>query len=253
MLGFVVCGSRTWMWTMAAPAFAASMAEAAMACGVTGTAGLREGVSAEPVTAQAIITFRCIMSLSLDAQMRVVHHFAPLDDLGLDARAELLRLVGHRHEAELEQLRLHLGLGHRRGDLLLQQVDDRLRRSLRRQHAGERIGLLVGIAGLSHGRHIGDLAAALEREHRERAQLAVLDVGVCPPMVAAIAGAAPANGTCVRSRSNFCLNNSPDRCGVEPMPGPANVYLPGLDLISAMSSLTFFAGTDGLTTSTFGE
>ena len=30
MLGFVVLGSRTWMWTMAAPALAASIAEAAI-------------------------------------------------------------------------------------------------------------------------------------------------------------------------------------------------------------------------------
>ena len=46
---------------MAAPALAASMADAAICVGVTGTAALREGVSAEPVTAQAIITLRCII------------------------------------------------------------------------------------------------------------------------------------------------------------------------------------------------
>src|ERR1700724_3723351 len=59
MLGLVVCGSRTWMWTMAAPALAASIAEAAICAGVTGTAGFLPGVSAEPVTAHAIITLRC--------------------------------------------------------------------------------------------------------------------------------------------------------------------------------------------------
>ena len=37
--GAPVCGSRTWMWTIAAPAFAASMAEAAISSGATGTAG----------------------------------------------------------------------------------------------------------------------------------------------------------------------------------------------------------------------
>src|SRR5215475_11263086 len=60
MLGLVVCGSRTWIWTMAAPALAASIADWAIWAGVTGTAGFFPGVSAEPVTAQAIITLRCM-------------------------------------------------------------------------------------------------------------------------------------------------------------------------------------------------
>src|SRR5215831_4675244 len=45
---------------MAAPALAASIADWAICSGVTGTAGFRPGVSAEPVTAQEIITLRCI-------------------------------------------------------------------------------------------------------------------------------------------------------------------------------------------------
>src|SRR5437762_11062861 len=45
---------------MAAPALAASIADCAICCGVTGTAGLRPGVSAEPVTAHEIITLRCM-------------------------------------------------------------------------------------------------------------------------------------------------------------------------------------------------
>src|SRR5690242_12522638 len=48
------------MWTTAAPALAASMADCAICAGVTGTAGFFPGVSAEPVTAQAIITLRFI-------------------------------------------------------------------------------------------------------------------------------------------------------------------------------------------------
>ena len=63
MLGLVVLGSRTWMCTIAAPALAASRQELAICSGVTGTAGLRPGVSAEPVTAQEIITLRAIFSL----------------------------------------------------------------------------------------------------------------------------------------------------------------------------------------------
>src|ERR1043166_2547578 len=58
MLGRPVFGSRTWMWTMAAPALAASIADIAVCSGVTGTAGFLPGVSADPVTAQEIITLR---------------------------------------------------------------------------------------------------------------------------------------------------------------------------------------------------
>src|SRR3954464_8468201 len=60
MLGLVVFGSRTWMCTIAAPALAASRQEFAICSGVTGTAGFLPGVSAEPVTAQEIITFRAM-------------------------------------------------------------------------------------------------------------------------------------------------------------------------------------------------
>src|SRR6478609_3283248 len=62
MLGLVVLGSRTWIWTMAAPALAASRQEFAICSGVTGTAGFLPGVSAEPVTAQEIITLRAMPS-----------------------------------------------------------------------------------------------------------------------------------------------------------------------------------------------
>jgi hypothetical protein len=61
--GLPVSGLRTWIWTTAAPALAASMAERAMASGVTGTAGFLRGVSALPVTAQQIMTRRDISRL----------------------------------------------------------------------------------------------------------------------------------------------------------------------------------------------
>src|SRR6516165_6845233 len=82
---------------------------------------------------------------------------------------------------------------------------------------------------------------------------AVKAIGVCPAMAEEIAWAAPGKGTCTMSRPNFCLNNSPDRCGVEPIPGPAKLYLFGFALISEISSLTLLAGTDGLTRTTLGE
>src|SRR3974377_1159597 len=63
MLGLVVLGSRTWMCTIDAPALAASSADVAIWAGVTGTAGFRPGVSADPVTAPEIMTFRFMLSL----------------------------------------------------------------------------------------------------------------------------------------------------------------------------------------------
>src|SRR4051812_8466549 len=64
MLGKAVFGSRTWICTIAAPALAASIAEAAICSGVTGTAGFFPTESADPVTAQDIITLRCMGTVS---------------------------------------------------------------------------------------------------------------------------------------------------------------------------------------------
>ena len=51
-----VIGSRTWMWTMAAPAFAAAMHSVAICSGVTGTLSLLSTVLPLPVTAQVMKT-----------------------------------------------------------------------------------------------------------------------------------------------------------------------------------------------------
>src|SRR5215813_15657193 len=53
-------------------------------------------------------------------------------------------------------------------------------------------------------------------------------IGVWPPIVDVIAGAAPLNGTCVRSRPSDILNSSPASWPVVPVPGEAWLYLPGL-------------------------
>ena len=47
-------GSRTWMWAMAAPAFAASIDASAICLGVTGTCGLLPAVAPAPVTAHVM-------------------------------------------------------------------------------------------------------------------------------------------------------------------------------------------------------
>jgi hypothetical protein len=53
-----VSGSRTWQWTIAAPALAASMALSAICSGERGTCGLRSWVPPDPVTAQVMKTSR---------------------------------------------------------------------------------------------------------------------------------------------------------------------------------------------------
>ncbi len=62
MLALPVSGSRTWMCTMDAPALAASIEEAAIWAGVTGTALDLPAVSAPPVTAQVMMTGRAMVS-----------------------------------------------------------------------------------------------------------------------------------------------------------------------------------------------
>src|SRR3981081_2198315 len=77
--------------------------------------------------------------------------------------------------------------------------------------------------------------------------------GVGPPIVACTAGAAPVKGTWTRSSLYRSRNSSPPKCGVEPTPGPAKLYLPGLSRTSCTSSGSVLAGTDGVTTTTLGE
>src|SRR6516164_8104129 len=60
------------------------MADCAICSGVTGTAGLRPGVSAEPVTAHEIMTLRC-MSASLATDVEV----KPTARVGLKPRGSL--------------------------------------------------------------------------------------------------------------------------------------------------------------------
>ena len=83
--------------------------------------------------------------------------------------------------------------------------------------------------------------------------MAAKAIGVWPPTVDWIAGAAPPNGTLVASSLSESLNSSAASCGVVPMPGLAMGYLPGLALIRSTSSFTVLTGSSGLTTRIFGE
>src|SRR5262245_11645397 len=76
------------------------------------------------------------------------------------------------------------------------------------------------------------------------------DSGVCPARFEPIARPPLLNGTCTRSSLSDSRNNSPSRCDGVPVPGEAKLYLPGLALITVISSRTVCAGTDGWTAST---
>jgi hypothetical protein len=73
-----------------------------------------------------------------------------------------------------------------------------------------------------------------------------------PPTRSFSAGAVPLYGTLSKSIPACCLNSSVSRCVAPPMPEIATDIGFGDDFASAISSATFFAGTDGCTVNTFG-
>src|SRR5215831_3463422 len=64
----------------------------------------------------------------------------------------------------------------------------------------------------------------------------------CPAITSCSAGAAPLYGTCTMSTLASALNSSPARCAARPWPEEAKLSLPGLALVSAISSLMDLAG-----------
>jgi hypothetical protein len=70
--GAPVSGLRTWQWTTAAPAFAASIAALAISAGVIGTLSDLPVVSPDPVTAQVIKASRFICNGMLSPRSFVV-------------------------------------------------------------------------------------------------------------------------------------------------------------------------------------
>src|SRR5689334_3693063 len=87
MLGRPVCGSRTWMWTTAAPARAAAMHSPAICAGVIGTCGLVAVVSPPPVTAQLMM----VSSVTRDSSCRPFVHQGGRS-LSLDRRTRRSRI-----------------------------------------------------------------------------------------------------------------------------------------------------------------
>ena len=76
------------------------------------------------------------LNMSLDSQICLAHYLAPLRDLALDACAEFIWSIRHGFEPQLKKAFLNSWIGHRLGYLALQQVNDIVRRTNRRQHAG---------------------------------------------------------------------------------------------------------------------
>src|SRR5918994_5999124 len=60
MEGAPVFGSRTWIWAIAAPALAASIAALAICSGVIGRSGCCAGLVMLPVTAQVMMVLSAI-------------------------------------------------------------------------------------------------------------------------------------------------------------------------------------------------
>src|SRR2546429_8666101 len=77
-------------------------------------------------------------------------------------------------------------------------------------------------------------------------------MGVCPASVAPTAKPALLKGTCTRSRPSNRRKCSPMRCGGVPVPGEAELYLAGPDLVNATRSFEVWACSDRWDVSTVG-
>src|SRR5262249_49737874 len=89
-----VSGSRTWMWTIAAPALAASIADSAICVGVTGTSSLLLVVSPTPVTAQVTNTSQFTVRTLPHARVAAAEHPARGRRPARRARAARVRQPG---------------------------------------------------------------------------------------------------------------------------------------------------------------
>lgn len=76
------------------------------------------------------------------------------------------------------------------------------------------------------------------------------DISTCPPMVSLSAGPPPRYGMWTMATPATALKSSADMWNVLPVPAEAYESFPGWLFARATSSLTDFAGTRSLTTST---
>src|SRR5271165_7095549 len=112
---------------------------------------------------------------SVRLQVEGLHDRCPLLLFAREVVGEILRRAAARLGAEPGERTRHR-FGTQRGiGGGVELGDDRRRRAARRQERGPGAGGERRIAGLRHGRHIGQLGETLARGDRERAQLAVQD------------------------------------------------------------------------------
>src|SRR5580700_2886501 len=102
-------------------------------------------------------------------------HLAPLGVLVGDQLAVFGGAHRHRDAAELHEMAFHRIVVQPGFDLGLELVDDLARRIARRANA-QTAGDLVARHGLAYGRHAGQRIDALRRCHRERPEVAGLDL-----------------------------------------------------------------------------
>src|SRR5262249_48949103 len=153
-----VSGSRTWTWTIVAPARAAAMPDSAICSGVTGTCSDRPTVSPAPVRAQVIMTLRFTEGSPLWLVSAALPDRLPLLGEGLEPPEAVLGGVerphgrqgagGHEVHGLLEPQRL------RRPGRLLDRGEDQ------RRSRGEQPGGLPGAGPdrLLVGQHLVDHA-----------------------------------------------------------------------------------------------
>src|ERR1035441_5023870 len=90
---------------------------------------------------------------SLNRQVGGVDDFFPLGGFGGEKLAEIARRAGHRNAAEVLEPGLNAGILERQVDLLIKQIDDLLRRSMRYAETKECNGFVTR-DGVGDGRHI---------------------------------------------------------------------------------------------------
>src|SRR3569832_2834461 len=112
---------------------------------------------------------------SLDREIGGANDLLPLRRLGGEELAEVGRRAGDRNAAEVAELLEHARILERLVDLVVELVDNFLRRAVRDTEAEEGARLVAGDA-LGDGRHVSQFWSSLGSRHSKRAQLAGLDV-----------------------------------------------------------------------------
>ena len=122
--------------------------------------------------AESLTRPQCSASLSRLLDALLAHQLAPARELVLEELAELLRRVGDRHRAGLDQLLLHHRIVDRGDEGGVELGDHRRRRLGRREQPVPVVRRRVRIAQLGQRRHVRQHRIALAGGGAERLDLA---------------------------------------------------------------------------------